>query len=78
RHRLVVGLDYLNQTTYNNNSPIVKFDTVSAVNGPLTAKYGSLTKVKAEAKIAAVTGVGAAGAVVKNYSSSNVYSVYAS
>jgi iron complex outermembrane receptor protein len=78
RHRLVVGLDYLNQTTYNNNSPIVKFDTVSAVNGPLTAKYGNLTKVKAEAKIAAVTGVGAAGAVVKNYSSSNVYSVYAS
>ncbi|EDM36954.1 ferrichrome-iron receptor [Pedobacter sp. BAL39] len=78
RHRMVVGLDYLNQTTYNNNSAIVKFDTVSAVNGDLPAKYGTLTRAKAEAKIAALTGVGTAGAVVKNYNSSNIYSAYAS
>lgn len=78
RHRIVAGLDYLNQTTYNNNSPIVKFDTVSAVSGKVNAKYGNLTRAKAEAKIAAITGVGAAGAVVKNYNSNNIYSVYAS
>ncbi len=78
RHRLVAGLDYLNQTTYNNNSAIVKFDTVSAINGMLPAKYGNLTRAKAEAKIAAITGVGAAGAVIKNYNSSNIYSVYVS
>ncbi len=78
RHRLVAGLDYLNQTTYNNNSPIVKFDTVSALNGTLAVKYGNLTRAKAEAKIAATTGIGAAGAVIKNYNSSNIYSIYAS
>ncbi|WP_293304534.1 TonB-dependent receptor [Pedobacter sp. UBA5917] len=78
RHRLVAGLDYLNQTTYNNNSPIVKFDTVSAIAGTLAAKYGNLTRAKAEAKIAATTGIGAAGAVIKNYNSSNIYSIYAS
>ncbi len=78
RHRLVAGLDYLNQTTYNNNSAIVKFDTVSALNGTLAAKYGNLTRAKAEAKIASVTGVGTAGAVIKNYNSSNIYSIYAS
>lgn len=78
RHRLVVGLDYLNQSTYNNNSAIVKFDTVSAINGTVAAKYGSLTRAKADAKIAAITGVGTAGAVIKNYNSSNIYSAYAS
>jgi len=78
RHRIVAGLDYLNQTTYNNNSAIVKFDTVSAISGILPAKYGTLTRAKAEAKIAAITGVGTAGAVIKNYNSSNIYSIYAS
>lgn len=78
RNRLVVGLEYLNQTTYNNNSPIVKFDTVSAINGKLDAKYGNLTRDKAQARIAAVTGLPKIGNVIKNYNTSNIYSVYAS
>ncbi|KIO78678.1 TonB-dependent receptor [Pedobacter lusitanus] len=78
RHRIVAGLDYLNQTTYVNYSAILKFDTVSAINGQMSAKYGNLTRMKAEARMAAFTGSSPAGAPIKNYNSTNVYSVYAS
>ncbi|MFY0255211.1 TonB-dependent siderophore receptor [Chitinophaga sp. 30R24] len=71
RNRLLVGLDYLNQTADNDNSPIIKYDTISGSDPG--KKYVMLSYAAAVNKITAST-----AAPVVNHTSSNVYSVYAS
>lgn len=72
RNRLIVGLDYLNQTANTNNSAIVKYDTISGSN-PDYKKYSMLSLATATGKI-----VTAGAAPTKTYNSNNVYGVYAS
>lgn len=71
RNRLVVGLDFLNRTVNNSNSPYIVFDNVSGIsNDP---NYIKISRSAVEARLAAST-----DAPVKNYNSGNVYSAYAS
>lgn len=72
RNRLVVGLDYLNQTAGNNHSGIVKFDTISG-SAPNYARYSQLTRANAINKI-----VLSGATPVRNYTSNNIYGAYAS
>ncbi len=72
RNRLIVGLDYLNQTINNNNSPYIVFDNVSGLN-PSDPNYVKLSKTAVEARLAAST-----AAPTKNIGKSNIYSTYAS
>jgi len=72
RNRLIVGVDYLNQTANVNNSGIVKFDTISGSN-PDSRRYTQLSLATATNKIA-LSSIAAA----KTYNSRNTYGVYAS
>lgn len=72
RNRLVVGMDYLNQTVNNNNSPYIVFDNVSALN-PADPNYVKLSRSAVEDKLATST-----LAPTKNNTKSNIYSAYAS
>ncbi|MBB6501707.1 TonB-dependent receptor [Pedobacter cryoconitis] len=73
RNRMVIGLDYLNQTALTNNSPIVVMDTVSGLKDVFSPGYGSLSRTSAEKKIGAST-----AARIRTYNASNVYSAYVS
>ncbi|WP_084239631.1 TonB-dependent receptor [Pedobacter africanus] len=72
RNRLVAGLDYLNITVNNDNSPYIAFDQVDALNNA-DPNYLKLSRAAVEAKLAAST-----GAPTKNSIKSNIYSAYAS
>lgn len=71
RNRLVVGLDFLNRTINNSNSPYIVFDNVSGTSND--ANYIKISQSAVMAKLAAST-----SAPVKNFNSGNVYSIYAS
>lgn len=72
RNRVVIGLDYLNLQTNNNNSPFLLFDTLSSfrVNDP---NYQRLSRGAVDAKIAA-----AATGFTKNTVGTSTYSAYIS
>ncbi|SFH23538.1 TonB-dependent receptor [Pedobacter insulae] len=72
RNRMVVGLDYLNQTINNDNSPYIVFDNVSGRN-PADPNYVKISRTAVESKLAA-----SAAAPTKNGTKSNIYSAYAS
>jgi len=72
RNRMVVGVDYLNQTVNNSNSPYVVFDNVSGWN-PNDPNYVKISKSTVEARLGAST-----GAPTKTLGKSNIYSAYAS
>ncbi len=72
RNRMVVGLDYLNQTIHNNNSPNIVFDNISGTN-PADPNYFNISRAAVEAKLAASTLLPS-----RNKAENNVYSVYAS
>lgn len=72
RNRMVVGLDYLNQTVNNSNSPYIVFDNVSGWN-PADPNYVKISKSAVAARLAAST-----AAPTKTLGKSNVYSAYAS
>lgn len=72
RNRMVVGIDYLNQTINNDNSPYIVFDNVSGRN-PADPNYVKISKAAVEARLAAST-----AAPTKNSTKSNIYSAYAS
>jgi iron complex outermembrane receptor protein len=72
RNRLIVGVDYLNQTSNVNNSGIIKYDTISGSN-PDAKRYASLSLATATSKIAA-----SSAALTKTYNANNIYGVYAS
>ncbi|SEW49733.1 TonB-dependent receptor [Chitinophaga arvensicola] len=72
RNRLIVGLDYLNQSSNVNNSAIVKYDSISGSN-PDGKKYAMLSLASATNKIAL-----SKADPTKTYNSNNVYGVYAS
>lgn len=72
RNRMIVGLDYLNQTINNDNSPYIVFDNVSGLN-PKDVNYTKISKPAVESRLAAST-----AAPTKNNTKSNIYSMYAS
>lgn len=71
RNRMVVGLDYLNQTINNDNSPYIVFDNTSGVFAD--ANYVKINRAAVEAKLAAST-----AAPTKTNTKANIYSAYAS
>lgn len=71
KNKLLVGLDYLNQSLRNNNSPIVKFDTINGRD--LANDYGYISRDQALKSIQ-----NAKGDMVRNYTSSNIYGAYIS
>lgn len=71
KNKLLVGLDYLNQSLRNNNSPIVKFDTINGKD--LANDYGYISRDLALKSIQ-----NAKGDMVRNYTSSNIYGAYIS
>ncbi|NAW50427.1 TonB-dependent siderophore receptor [Elizabethkingia argentiflava] len=71
KNKVLIGLDYLNQSLNNNHSPIVKYDTINAQN--LTSKYGSISRDLALQKIQTTK-----GALTRNTTSSNLYGAYIS
>lgn len=79
KNKLLVGLDYLNQSQNNNLSPIVVFDYIDGKNptapvvAPVTGTYGNISKDLALQKIQT-----SSGALVRNTSSSNIYGAYVS
>ncbi|WP_172282763.1 TonB-dependent receptor [Chryseobacterium sp. LAM-KRS1] len=80
KNKLLIGLDYLNQSLNNNNSPIVKYDTINGRD--LTGKYGAISKDLALQKIQiftqnAITKTGKSP-LERNTISSNMYGAYIS
>jgi iron complex outermembrane receptor protein len=71
KNKILVGLDYLNQSLNNNHSPIIKYDTINGQN--LTGKYGFISKDLALQKIQT-----SKAAMVRNTTSSNIYGAYIS
>ncbi|WP_371412039.1 TonB-dependent siderophore receptor [Sphingobacterium sp. HMA12] len=71
KNKILVGLDYLNQTLRNNNSPIVVFDTINGLD--LEKGYLSISNQLASQKIQLST-----RPLIRNYSSSNIYGAYLS
>lgn len=71
RNRLVLGIDFLNQTLHNDNSPYIVFDNVSGISAD--PNYTKINRLAAEAKLATSTGNPA-----KNYGKNNVYGAYVS
>ncbi|RFS26971.1 TonB-dependent siderophore receptor [Chitinophaga silvatica] len=57
RNRVVMGLDFLSVNTYNDNSPYLLFDLVSAVNKQ-DPRYSMLNRQAVDAKLAAATSPG--------------------
>lgn len=80
RNRLVVGVDYLNQTINNNNSANLAFDTTSAVKPD--ASYARLSRSLVEFKLAQLDAINKLDPTkfqpTKNNTKSNIYSAYAS
>lgn len=80
RNRLVVGLDYLNQTINNNNSPYIAFDTISAVIPDVN--YARLSRSLVEMRLAQLDAINKKDPTkfqpTKNNTKSNIYSAYAS
>lgn len=70
RNRVVLGLDFNDQSTTNNNSASPRFDIVDVTN-PKDASYGTLSRAAVDAKLAGTTGA-------KNGNSAQVYSAYVS
>ncbi|PWN71613.1 TonB-dependent siderophore receptor [Chryseobacterium phosphatilyticum] len=79
KNKVLIGLDYLNQSINNNHSPIVVFDYIDGTNptgpvgGPVTGIYGNISKDLALKKIQA-----SPASLVRNTSSSNLYGAYIS
>lgn len=82
RNRLVVGLDYLNQTINNNNSPYLVFDNTSGITGD--ANYTRISRVAIEAGLDSLARLYKQDPKkynfppTKNNTKSNIYSAYAS
>ncbi|NML68588.1 TonB-dependent siderophore receptor [Chryseobacterium sp. RP-3-3] len=79
KNKVLVGLDYLNQSLNNNLSPIVVFDYIDPRNPtapvelPITGAYGNITRDLALQKIQTST-----APLVRNTASSNIYGAYIS
>ncbi len=79
RNKVLVGLDYLNQSLNNNLSPIIVYDYIDPTNPtapvelPITGTYGNITKDLALQKIQTST-----APLVRNTASSNIYGAYIS
>lgn len=71
KNKLLIGLDYFNQSLRNNHSPIVKFDTINGQD--LESDYGFISRELATARIQQ-----SKGNMVRTYSSNNVYGAYVS
>lgn len=71
KNKVLIGLDYLNQSLNNNNSPIVKFDEVNGQNPEVT--YGNISRDLALQKIQT-----SVAPLIRNTASSNVYGAYVS
>ncbi|MBB6369984.1 TonB-dependent receptor [Chryseobacterium shigense] len=71
KNKVLIGLDYLNQSLNNNNSPIVKYDTINGKN--LTNGYGFISKDLVLQKIQL-----SKAALERNTTSSNIYGAYVS
>nr|WP_226904950.1 TonB-dependent receptor [Pedobacter schmidteae] len=82
RNRLVVGLDYLNQTINNNNSPYLVFDNTSGITGD--ANYTRISRLAIEAGLDSLARLYKQDPKkynfppTKNNTKSNIYSAYAS
>jgi len=70
KNKVLIGLDYLNQTINNNHSPIVVYDNI---NGQTLAGYANITRDLVLQKIQTST-----APLVRNSSASNLYGVYIS
>ncbi|WP_126650771.1 TonB-dependent receptor [Chryseobacterium aureum] len=70
KNKVLIGLDYLNQTINNNHSPIVVYDNI---NGQTLAGYANITRDLVLQKIQTST-----APLVRNNSSSNLYGAYIS
>ncbi|MCT2409880.1 TonB-dependent receptor [Chryseobacterium antibioticum] len=79
KNKVLVGLDYLNQSLNNNLSPIVVFDYIDGKNPtapiapPVTGTYGNISKDLALQKIQTST-----APLIRNTASSNIYGAYVS
>ncbi|AZA89392.1 Ferric-pseudobactin 358 receptor precursor [Chryseobacterium nakagawai] len=71
KNKVLIGLDYLNQSLNNNHSPIIKYDTINGQNPG--AKYGFISRDLALQKIQA-----SKAALTRTTTSSNVYGAYLS
>ncbi|MEG0925496.1 MULTISPECIES: TonB-dependent receptor [Chryseobacterium] len=71
KNKVLIGLDYLNQSLNNNHSPIIKFDTINGQD--LTAKYGFISRDLAMQKIQV-----SKAALTRTTTSSNIYGAYLS
>ena len=71
KNKVLVGLDYLNQTLRNNHSPIVKYDTINGQD--LANSYGFISRDLVTARIQK-----SKDNMVRNYTSSNIYGAYIS
>lgn len=87
KNKLLVGLDYLNQSLNNNLSPIVAFDRIDGRNlsapigGEVTGTYGSISKDLALKRIQEATETAIKAnkyPLVRNTASSNMYGAYIS
>jgi iron complex outermembrane receptor protein len=80
RNRLVVGVDYLNQTINNDNSAYLAFDTTNAVKPD--AGYARLSRSLVELRLAQLDAINKLDPTkfqpTKNNTKSNIYSAYAS
>lgn len=70
KNKVLIGLDYLNQSINNNHSPIVVYDNI---NGQTLAGYANITRDLVLQKIQTST-----APLVRNNSSSNLYGAYIS
>ncbi|EJL75877.1 TonB-dependent receptor [Chryseobacterium populi] len=71
KNKILIGLDYLNQSLRNNNSPIIKYDTINGQD--LKNSYGAISRDLAIEKIQK-----SKASMVRDYTSSNIYGAYIS
>lgn len=71
KNKVLIGLDYLNQTLRNNHSPIVKYDTINGQD--LTNDYGFISRDLVTARIQK-----SKDKMIRNYTSNNIYGAYVS
>jgi iron complex outermembrane receptor protein len=71
KNKVLIGLDYMNQSLRNNHSPIVKYDTINGQK--LESDYGFISKDLATASI-----LKSKDDMIRNYSSNNIYGAYIS
>lgn len=75
KNKILIGLDYFNQSINNNHSPIVVFDSFNGQNLPIT--YGNISKDLVIQKIQ--TDIANKNlSLVRNTSSANLYGAYVS